>query len=331
MKVSYTHESIRLTGRWDISNPTYAQTTATGSYLEFAFEGNMAMICFDVTANATPILHLWIEIDGGARVEAPLDRYIRVTTPTVGRHVVRVIYKGGSENDRRWYTPLTAKVSFVGVVTDCPVAIGTDPRKTIEFVGDSITEGVLIDTDYYLGFENAEPASYHDQQNRVYQDDVCATYAWLTAERLNLRPIFMGYGAVGVTKAGQGKVPAAPFSYPYNFDGSPISRPEPDIILINHGANDRKAPAELYTEQYGKLLDVIRSLNPNAKLISLSAFCGGHHEELGCFIREYNEKNGTNVAFIDSNGWIPPQPLHPMRDGHATVAEHLAPILAKLI
>lgn len=46
----------------------------------------------------------------------------------------------------------------------------------IEFVGDSITEGVLIDAECTI-FTN-------DQLNRPFEDDVTATYAWLTAEAL---------------------------------------------------------------------------------------------------------------------------------------------------
>jgi hypothetical protein len=103
------------------------------------------------------------------------------------------------------------------------------------------------------------------------------------------------------------------------------------VILINHGANDRKATPEVYVEKYGELLDVIRRMNPHAKIVSLSAFCGGHHEALGEFIRAYNEKNGTDVAFIDSTGWVPVEPLHPMRDGHLTISEHLTPLLRDLI
>ena len=331
MKIPYTHESIRLTGRWDTTNPNYAEATATGSYIEFAFEGDMALVCFDVTANATPYLHLWVEVDRGARVEVPIDNYLRITTPTYGKHTVRIIYKGGTEANRRWYRPLTGKVSFVGVEVEKPLLPEKDDRPIIEFVGDSITEGVLIDVDFYRGLEGCVPASYIDQNNRCYQDDVCATYAWLTAERLNLRPVFMGYGATGATKSGMGKVRSAPEAYPYNFDGSPVTRETPDIVLINHGANDRGHSAEEYVTKYGELLDVIRAMNPNAKLIALSAFCGGHHEALGAFIKEYNEKNGTSVAFIDSTGWIPVEPLHPLRDGHKTVADHLTPILKDLI
>ena len=329
MRLPYTHESIRLTGRWDTTKSCFAETTNTGSYIEFAFSGRMALVIFDIEGNnADPRLHLWFEVDGGARVESVIDRYLRILAPTDGTHVCRIIFKSSTEVHRRWYAPLQNKISFVGIDVDAPAALPADTRKTIEFVGDSITEGVLIDVDFAGESQNLFPA---ESYNRVYQDDACATYAWLTAKALDLRPIVMGYGAVGVTKGGQGQVPSAPLAYPYNFDGSPISRPEPNFILINHGANDRKVSAEEYLACYGKLLDVVRSLNPHAKIISLSAFCGAHHEELGKFIEDYNASHGDDIFFIDSTGWIEPSPLHPLRDGHKAVAEHLAKLLKPIV
>lgn len=329
MRICYTHESIRLTGRWDTSNPAFAETTNPGSYIEFAFSGRMALAIFDIEGNnADPRLHLWIEVDGGARIESVIDRYLRIVAPTDGVHLCRIIFKSSTEVHRRWFAPLQNKISFVGIDTETPISLPADERKTIEFVGDSITEGVLIDTDFAGESQNLFPA---ESYNRVYQDDACATYAWLTAEALDLRPIVMGYGAVGVTKSGQGRVPAAPLAYPYNFDGSPITRPEPNFILINHGANDRKVSSEEYLAAYGALLDTVRALNPNAKILSLSAFCGAHHEALGSFIEEYNASHGDDIFFIDSTGWIAPEPLHPMRDGHRTIAEHLAKILVGVV
>lgn len=327
--VSYQHESIRLTGRWDVTDPACAVTTNTGSYLEFAFEGKMALIRFDTLLNATPRLHLWIQLDGGDMIEAPIDSHMRVMAKAEGAHICRVIFKGTTESDRRWYQPLTAKVSFIGVSVEKPLPIPTDGRKTVEFVGDSITEGVLIDTDFNEAQSNMP--NYIEGLYRCYQDDVCATYAWLTAEALNLRPIFMGYGAVGVTRAGQGKVPAAPQSYLYNFNNSPITHAPADYIVINHGANDRGASPEVYVEKYAELLDVIRQRNPNATVIALSAFCGNHHEELGEMIEKYNQKNGCNVRFIDSFGWVPKEPLHPLRDGHRTISHHLVEEMKKIL
>lgn len=324
----YTHSSFRLTGRWDVSSPASATATATGSYFEFAFKGDIATILFDTATNGTPRLHLWVEIDGGDRVEAPLDTYLRVAPKTAGVHVCRVIYKGGTESDSRWFAPLHGKVSVCGVFAEQAAELPADRRPIIEFVGDSITEGVLVDADYGHG---ALPVYDVDILNRCYQDDVCGTYAWLTAEALNLRPVFMGYGAVGVTRSGQGRVINAVDAYPFNFDGSPVTRPLPDYILINHGANDRPKPAETYLDRYGALLQVIRAMNPTAKIISLSAFCGAFHEELGAFIARYNAEHGDDVLFIDSNGWVPLNPLHPLRGGHKTIAAHLSALLAPVV
>ncbi len=328
MFVSYRDSSVRLTGRWDKTDDRYAEATATGSYIEFAFEGKTAVACFDIEGNRAPLLHLWIQLDGGDMFECQIDAYIRVMAKEEGKHICRIIYKGGEEIYRRWYRPLHGKVSFRGVNTEKPLPIGEDNRKTIEFVGDSITEGVLIDVDYY---GDGEPQYEADVLNRVYQDDVCATCAWHTAERLNLRPIFMGYGAVGVTRVGAGNVPVAQKSYPFNFDGSPITHKSADIILINHGANDRNKSPELYLKNYRALLDVIRSMNPTSKIVSLSAFCGAFHVELGEFIKTYNEENGCDVKFIDSNGWISPEPVHPLRDGHKALADKLVPLLRDII
>ena len=329
MNIPYTHESIRLTGRWDRGTDC-ATATATGSYIEFAFRGRMAVAKFNIISNAQPRLHLWIQIDGGDMIEANIDSHIRIMTKNDGDHVCRIIYKGGTELDRRWYQPLTSKVSFVGVQTECPIEIAPDTRKTIEFVGDSITEGVLIDTDFNNGGEVLSTVAVESLM-RCYQDDVCATYAWQTAEALDLRPIFMGYGAVGVTRAGAGDVPPAPVSYLSNFDGSPITHESADYILINHGANDRSKGVELYLQKYEELLDVIRARNPQSVIISLSAFVGAFHEELGKMIADYNQKHGCNVHYIDSFGWIPEVPLHPLRDGHNTVAKNLIPLMKEIV
>ena len=40
---------------------------------------------------------------------------------------------------------------------------------------------------------------------------------------------------------------------------------------------------------------------------------------------------GENVHFIDSTGWVPVEPLHPLRPGHRTIAEHLAAEIKKIL
>ena len=90
----------------------------------------------------------------------------------------------------RWYQPLIGKISFCGFEAEKEGTLPMDFRKTIEFIGDSITEGVLVGEDYRV--------DSFEQLNRVYQDDAMATYAYKTALALNLKPVIMGYGATGI-------------------------------------------------------------------------------------------------------------------------------------
>lgn len=322
MKIGVNDAAVRFTGRWEIGK-VGAITTAPGSMFEIAFTGKAAVLHFDMTMNMHPYPHIWISVDDGAKIEAPLSHVLRVEATGEGNHVVRVIYKSAVEIQHRWYQPLIGKVCFCGFEADGEGELPQDNRKIIEFIGDSITEGVLIDAMYE--FEQFQ------QNNRPNQDDSTATYAYLTAMELGMKPVIMGYGAVGVTRAGCGSVPKAAEAYPYNFHGYPAKAHNPALIVINHGANDKGKPVELYLSEYRNLLKVVREKNPDAKIVVLSAFCGVYPEELGAMIDKFNEETGDGVYFIDSTGWIPEEPLHPLREGHRIVAEHLTAKLKEIL
>lgn len=313
--------SVRFTGRWEIGEKT-ATTTAPGGMIEVAFTGKAAVLHFDTNANAHPYPHIWISVDGGAKIESVIDHVLRVEVPEDGNHVVQVIYKSAVEEQHRWYMPLVGKLRFKGYEAEESGVLPEDNRKILEFIGDSITEGVLVD-DY--NFEQ------YNQNNRPNQDDSTATYAYLTAMALGMKPVIMGYGAVGVTRSGQGSVPKAAESYPWNFQGSPAKPQNSDVIVINHGANDRRQPVELYISEYENLLKVVRKINPEAQIVVLSAFCGVYPAELKALVERFNQENKDRVHFIDSTGWIPEEPLHPLRDGHRVVAKHLTEELKKIV
>ncbi len=317
MKTEYiqpkTRGSIRYIGRWGVTDQA-AITTTPGAYFEVAFSGNSIVLHFETQWLLTPYPHLWISMDDGARVEVPVTRYIRLEAPSEGNHVVRIIYKSALESAPRWYRPLIGRIEFLGYTTETEGMLPENTRPRIEFVGDSITEGVLIDEGSVLE---------SDVFARPYQDDVCATYAWLTAEALNLEPLFMGYGAVGVTKGGCGAVPRAAVAYPYCYDGVPVPYDEPEYILINHGANDRLKPEAEYTMYYMELLRVIAQKNSHAHLIVLSPFCGVFADALKRVVRDFSAVYDNPIDFINASGWIPAAPLHPARDGHKIIAERL--------
>ncbi len=324
MFIKYDDPSIRYTGRFGQFRTWHNDSiaaTACGSYFELAFGGRECVLNFCTEFSTESYGHIWISVDGGARVEATISRFIRLRAERDGDHTVKVIYKSSVEQQHRWHTPLVGKLAFLGYEADRAGILAPDDRKTIEFVGDSITEGVLIDADRRQHTD--------DQFDRPWQDDAAGTYAFLTAEALGLRPYIMGYGAVGATKSGCGGVPKAALAYPYNFEGSPVTYPSCDIIVVNHGANDRGNPS--YADEYTNLLKLIRERNPKSTLVSLSPFCGCFDELLPDVIESYNKKYNDNVVYISTHGWIPAEPLHPLYDGHRIVAEHLAERLSRLI
>ena len=112
-----------------------------------------------------------------------------------------------------------------------------------------------------------------------------------------------------------------------------LDAPYPYDIVAHIGYCSRNATypdAKLRYEDFFDVLDLILKRNPNAVVVALSAFCGGHKEALEELIPAYNKEHGTNVHFVNGSEWIPPQPLHPLRDGHRIVADHLAPALKEI-
>lgn len=317
----YSTESTSFVGRWVIDD-NVAKTTTPGAYFDLAFFGRELLMHFETAWLLSPAPHLWIQVDDGTRVEVPLDKHLRVSTKDSGNHVVRVIYKSANEMAHRWYPPFGGGVEFLGYDADAPgILPQCQKRKTIEFVGDSITEGILIDEPLGDGIK---------WFGRPYQDDVTAAYAWLTAEALDLEPYIMGYGGVGVTKGGSGSVPCAQEAYPYCFAGMPVSYASPDYIVINHGANDRFSSTEAVCQGYQELLNVVTDRNPDSRIVVLAPFCGAHEDALEMLVSNFNACKHCDIAFIRTTDWIPKEPLHPDREGHQEISRRLVLALQQL-
>ena len=317
-----SHHAVRYLGRWHFDS-NYAITTAPGAQMEIAFRGSFIVLHFDLTMNLHPYPHLWLSLDNGPRFEVPLDRVIRVETAEAGNHVLHLVFKGSMEVLNRWQGPLVGKIALSGAETECDGLLPEDRRPILEFLGDSITEGVLVDSDYKF--------SSPDQFNRPNQDDSTATYAWLTAQMLGCRPLIMGYGGIGVTRGGCGGVPKAALAYPYNMEGSVKNAEKPASIIVNYGANDLANGEAAYIEQYEQLLKVVRKHNPGIRIVVLSAFCGVYPKALEALVKRWNDEQNDEIVFIDSTGWISAEPLHPNREGHYAIAKQLAPLLEKLL
>lgn len=323
MFIPYCHASVRLTGRFYEENRA-ASTTACGSYIEAAVKGDWAILHFDMTDLIPSYPSLYIQIDDGDLIGSAVGARLYLRMKDAGEHRIKIIFKGACEKQNRWFAPVQAKISFEGLEAEDAAALPKDTRKTITFIGDSITEGILI-------FPEQTPFS-NNLMDRVYQDDVTRTYAWIVANALDLRASFCAYGAVGMTKSGSGSVPKALDSYGFCVDGIPLKEDgAPDYIMINHGCNDRGADAALYCREYKAYLDMLRTRYPKTKIFVLAPFCGVHLQELSAMVHAYNETNRTNIRYIDTGDWIAPEPVHPLVAGHAAIARHLLEILPGML
>lgn len=318
-KMKINSENISYIGRWHVTNES-AIATAPGSRFRLAFRGESLILHFCMEFVSSPPPHVWISIDEGTMVEVPLDRYLRIHARGEGNHVVEVILKSSITYSHRWYQPMSGRIEFVEWIGEHGI-LPKNKKKTIEFVGDSITEGVFVDEELGEGLGWC---------GRPYQDDVIATYAWLTAKALNLEPIISAYGGVGVTQPG-GTVPKAAEMYPYCFNEAHIPYSNADYILINYGANDREHSSQEFLCEYRKLLEVIANHNPSSKLILLAPFCGAFEDELQNLKDSFSIERGRDVIFIKTKGWISPEPLHPSRYGHSILANRLIEVLSQYI
>lgn len=318
MIIKCNDNRIRYTGRWNKGNVA-ATSTANGSYFEFMYSGEYTIIGFDISFLREPFPHIYINVDGGANIEVSVDRFVRISTEN-GVHRVCVIMKSSVEFQHRWFAPVEAKVSLMEIEAEDFLEMPDDMRPTIEFIGDSITEGISIDVGY---------SNYGDTRDMIYWDDATAGYAWITAKELDFRPIFMGYGCLGMTNCGAGGLPVVSESYKYYSDGFPMESQVADYIIINLGTNDSQADKGYLEEKYFEFLEVVRKRNPKSKIISLTPFSGCLSVEIKEAVDRYNIKKNDNVFYIDTTGWIEPEPLHPNRDGHKVVARNLVKCIVK--
>ena len=90
------------------------------------------------------------------------------------------------------------------------------------------------------------------------------------------------------------------------------------------------APGE-FIQRYAELVDMIRENTPEAIIVCLTPFVGAYNDEIGDFVESYNRSHEKGIHYVSTKGWIEPEPLHPLRSGHLTVADNFTPILKDIL
>jgi lysophospholipase L1-like esterase len=244
---------------------------------------------------------------------------------SAGMHTITVIARGLDENKNRWSPPLTSSITFLGFdVTGGSVQASARPAQPkLEIFGDSITEGVVVQGNSYMG-----------HSGQCWKNDAVYSYPTQTGMMLKADYRQVGFGYQGLLKTGDGGVPAANDSFPWIYKDVPRDAWQPDMVVINQGTNDGSKPAATFRAAYTTFLTTIRSAYPNAKLVALRPFNGAQAAEIQSAVMVANTAGDQRVYYVDTTGWLGNDDfvdgLHPNVQGSAKAAAALVAAIEKI-
>ena len=293
-------------GRWfekEINGESHHVTLTDGSAIYFLVDGaeSFDMNFTVITSKEEP--YFAYSIDGGE----PTRQHITEKTvhlPDNGKHTVRIIADGMTESEGKWKEEKGFALKSV-IPSEGGKIYGIRPEnKIIFYYGDSITEGV-----------RALNMSATSNGNSAVN-----AYPWFCSEKLGAVTYSVGYGASGVTVSGS--FHTFRNAIDYNSNGREVEDGViPDVIVINHGTNDRGANAEAFKAELFKAIVRLREKYPDTPIVYMIPF-GQYQaqaitEAMDHFENAYVvQTDEWNITFTDV--------YHPDSNGAKIAGENLA-------
>lgn len=262
------------------------------------FSGSSLKARFDLSANIQnePPTIAW-RIDDGKWQESEIASVVSLADGlSSGSHTVCLMVRGLDEHHSRWMPPLVSSVSFLGFELPKggsvmpPLEEWINPKLKIEFLGDSITEGILVQV-------------FLPDKRWTWQTDALNSYSAQTAMRLGAAWRQVGFGATGLAQAGFGGAPPALESLDFFYHGCPRDDWQPDLVVINQGTNESTMSAESYQPLYSSYLSKVREAYPKAKIVALEPFSGAQGPAIEQAVYEARKAGDKQIYFIDTTGW----------------------------
>jgi len=321
-------ETLHFSGRWNVQNGGRATTVSSGSYVVAQFTGTGITAKFDVSANNPSDLPTvaW-RVDGAtawnvAEVASSLSLGSGLSN---GTHTITLIARGLDENMNRWSPPLTSSLSFLGftVAGGSLQATLRPTQPKLEILGDSITEGVIV-----------QGASYMGHSGQCWVNDAVYSYPTQTGRMLNADYRQVGFGFQGLLKGGDGGVPAANDSFNWFYKDAPRDSWQADMVVINQGTNDSGQPGSTFKSAYATFVSTIRTAYPKAKILAMRPFNGAQAAQIQAAVTAANTAGDSRVYYVDTTGWLGTSDfsdaLHPNVQGSGKAATQLVAAIQKL-
>jgi len=302
---------IHYVGRWDTSAPDTYRGYWAGTSFTTAFTGGSVRLRLGDAAPPAGS-DLYASVDGGPfHLYKNASGIVNLTPERLipGEHTLTVVTRN-----------IRDVAVFKGLLLDEGAQTIPPPerRRSIEFVGDSIT----------VGYKTPNVS--------------IESYAWLTGERLNADHTQIAYTGIclvdGVSCNG---LPPSGMSeqyfklQPLDYAGSPdwqMDQEAPDAVVINLGTNDARAEIDggTFRDAYARFLERLRQAYPDTELVVLLPLNGYMNEESRAAAENRHSAGDTKLHVIATDGWLSERDgdytdtLHPSAQGNAKMASRLA-------
>ena len=340
MRYAANDSKIEYFGRIDFSNPERPLLSGPGAYFKFGFKGTSCELFLRDQHLYDQRNYITIELDGKYDKRFALDStkksYMVADSLADTEHTMLVC------------KATEASIGYVevsGIVCNELVELGKKNTHLIEYIGNSITCGMGLDSSDVP----CNSGQWYDQHNAYL------SYGPLTSRILNADWILSSVSGIGMTRFWNTDGPTMPQVYNnlyLNNDNSKMWNPgnlNPDLVSICLGQNDfsdgegPKPRAALDSTQFANdyigFLKRIRKQYPDAQIACLSSPMIDGEKKVKLFsyltsIANYmqEKENDAKISVFEfSKSYNKGCDWHPSREDHVAMAEELLPFYRKIM
>ncbi len=295
------------TGRWfqkNMAGGKYYFTSTDGSAAYFKVTGSKYVDVNFLTNTSVSVPYFAYSVDGGNMKRQSVSKG-KISVGDTKTHYVRLLIDAISEYENRWIGEAGVAIKSIKPVSKEGVVTAVKPQNDkIAFYGDSITKGVRA-----LNMELTPSGT-----------SAVHSYAWYCAQKLKMVPYYVGYGGSGIFETGS-------FQKCYNVieklsAGRKAGKFEADVIVVLHGTNDVYTYGDIYVSEYQKVLNLLHSKFPKAKIMAVIPFNQIHADEIRAAAASYKswcsvvETASWNLSYTDG--------MHPNAKGAEKAGKNLA-------
>lgn len=328
------HPHIHYIGRIDVSDPKHPKLSGAGAYFRIHFQGRSCeLIMNDQHLNGNHN-YIAIELDGQyqGRLKISRDRnkYVVADKLKDGDHLLFICKATEAQN---------GYIELSGIRCEQLLPLKGEPRRKIEFIGNSITCGMGVDTTEIP----CGAGTWYDQHNAYL------AYGPLVARALQADWLLSAVSGIGVSRNWNSPGPTMPEVYPnlyLNTDSIvtwAAERYVPDLISICLGTNDfsdgdgsyQRADLDsaTFVRGYIQFVQSIRDRYPDAPICCVSSPAISRQKAvrlnnyLSAVVQHFKKRQAAEKIslFIFSRTYSGGCSGHPNRPEHQQMAEELLP------